>query len=141
MHQARLGVGVAVVNRLLYAIGGYDGHNRLATAECYHPENDAWNLIKPMSTTRSGAGALSACICHAGIKIINISGVVALGNLIYVIGGYDGENQLKSVETYNTDTNVWEFVAPMSEPRSALSVTALDGKIYAMGKSNEIKQI
>jgi kelch-like protein 19 len=59
MHQARLGVGVAVVNRLLYAIGGYDGHNRLATAECYHPENDAWNLIKPMSITRSGAGALS----------------------------------------------------------------------------------
>jgi kelch-like protein 19 len=59
--------------------------------------------------------------------------VVALGNLIYVIGGYDGRDQLNSVERYNTDTNVWEFVAPMSEARSALSVTALDGKIYAMG--------
>jgi kelch-like protein 19 len=59
MHQARLGVGVAVVNRLLYAIGGYDGHVRLATAECYHPENDAWNMIAPMATDRSGAGLTS----------------------------------------------------------------------------------
>lgn len=54
--------------------------------------------------------------------------------MIYVIGGYDGQNQLKTVERYNTESNTWEFVAPMEEPRSALSVTALDGKIYAMGK-------
>jgi kelch-like protein 19 len=56
MHQARLGVGVAVVNRLLYAIGGYDGKERLNSAECYHPENDAWNVIASMNTYRSGAG-------------------------------------------------------------------------------------
>jgi len=60
--------------------------------------------------------------------------VVALGKMIYVVGGYDGQNQLSSVERYNTEANVWESVAPMSEPRSALSVTALDGKIYAMGR-------
>lgn len=28
MHSKRLGVGVAVVNRLLYAIGGFDGNER-----------------------------------------------------------------------------------------------------------------
>jgi kelch-like protein 19 len=56
MHTKRLGVGVAVVNRLLYAIGGYDGTERLSSAECYHPENNAWNMITPMTTQRSGAG-------------------------------------------------------------------------------------
>lgn len=57
MHYKRLAVGVAVVNRLLYAIGGYDGNVRHNSAECYHPENDEWNMIAPMHTPRSGAGA------------------------------------------------------------------------------------
>ena len=58
MHTKRLGVGVTVVNRLLYAIGGYDGTYRLASGECYHPENNAWSMIAPMTTKRSGAGTL-----------------------------------------------------------------------------------
>ena len=56
MHTKRLGVGVAVVNRLLYAVGGYDGSERLGSGECYHPENNAWTMIAPMTTQRSGAG-------------------------------------------------------------------------------------
>lgn len=58
MHSKRLAVGVAVVNRLLYAIGGFDGVNRLNSAECYHPENDEWTLISSMQTKRSGAGMI-----------------------------------------------------------------------------------
>ncbi len=45
-----------MVNRLLYAVGGYDGQNRLRSVECYHPENDEWQQLAPMNTTRSGAG-------------------------------------------------------------------------------------
>ena len=56
MATRRIGVGVAVVNRLLYAVGGYDGVNRLASMECYHPENDEWQFLAPMNTMRSGAG-------------------------------------------------------------------------------------
>lgn len=56
MHYKRLGVGIAVVDRLLYAIGGFDGKERLKSLECYHPENNAWTLIPPMSIGRSGAG-------------------------------------------------------------------------------------
>lgn len=56
MHSKRLGVGVTVVNRLLYAIGGYDAKNRLATVECYHPENNAWTMVPSMNIARSGAG-------------------------------------------------------------------------------------
>ena len=56
MHCNRLAVGVAVVNRLLYAIGGFDSAKRLNSVECYHPENDEWTMIVPMNTPRSGAG-------------------------------------------------------------------------------------
>jgi kelch-like protein 19 len=117
MHFKRLAVGVAVVNRLLYAIGGYDGVQRHNSAECYHPENNAWAMIAPMHTQRSGAG------------------VAAINQYIYVVGGYDGSKQLNTVERYDTEKDVWEYVASMKIARSALSVTVLDCKIYAMGSS------
>lgn len=52
---------------------------------------------------------------------------------IYVIGGYNGL-QLNTVERYDTEKQVWDFVSSMKIQRSALSVTVLDGRIYAMGK-------
>lgn len=57
-----------------------------------------------------------------------------MNQYIYVVGGYDGENQLSSVERYNTEKDEWEFVAPVRTARSALSVSVLDGKLYALGK-------
>lgn len=56
MLTRRIGVGVAVLNRLLYAIGGFDGTNRLNSAECYYPERNEWRMITPMNSIRSGAG-------------------------------------------------------------------------------------
>lgn len=62
------------------------------------------------------------------------AGVANLGQYIYVIGGYDGNSQLNSVERYDTEHDVWEFVSNVTIARSALSVTVLDGQLYAMGK-------
>lgn len=107
-----------VSNRLLYAVGGFDGKERLSSVECYHPENDEWTMVSPMKCSRSGAG------------------VANLGQYIYVIGGYDGSSQLNSVERYDTEHDVWEYVSNVSIARSALSVTVLDSKLYAMGKWN-----
>lgn len=75
-------------------------------------------MVPPMKCSRSGAG------------------VASLGQYIYVIGGYDGKSQLNSVERYDTERDIWENVSSVSIARSALSVTVLDGKLYAMGKYN-----
>lgn len=115
MSSKRLAVGVAVVNRLLYAIGGFDGENRLASVECYHPENNAWSEMPAMKSSRSGAG------------------VAVLNQYIYVVGGFDGNRQLSSVERFDTDKQTWELVTSMKTSRSALSVNVIDGKLYAMG--------
>lgn len=56
MLTRRIGVGVAVINRLLYAVGGFDGANRLGSCECYNPDRDEWNSMASMNTVRSGAG-------------------------------------------------------------------------------------
>lgn len=56
MLTRRIGVGVAVINRLLYAVGGYDGANRLSSCECYNPERNEWKTMASMKTLRSGAG-------------------------------------------------------------------------------------
>lgn len=66
------------------------------------------------------------------IKFLS-TGVAALNQYIYVVGGFDGTRQLSSVERYDTENNVWTMVAPIKVARSALSLTVLDEKLYAMG--------
>lgn len=56
MKSPRIGVGLACINRLLFAVGGFDGQHRLNSVECYDPEKDEWSDVAPMNTTRSGAG-------------------------------------------------------------------------------------
>lgn len=56
MTTARSRVGVAVVNGLLYAIGGYDGQLRLSTVEVYNPETDTWTRVGSMNSKRRYPG-------------------------------------------------------------------------------------
>ena len=57
-----------------------------------------------------------------------------MNQYIYVVGGYDGSQQLASVERYDTERDTWELVAPVHIARSALSLTVLDNKLYALGE-------
>lgn len=50
-----------------------------------------------------------------------------------MVGGFDGQRQLSSVERLDTDNRIWETVTSMKISRSALSVNVIDGKLYAMG--------
>jgi kelch-like protein 2/3 len=54
MSIRRSSVGVAVLNNLLFALGGYDGIARqcLNTVECYNPESNTWQLSVPMNQCR-----------------------------------------------------------------------------------------
>ena len=54
MNMPRIGLGCAVVNRLMYAVGGYDGNIRLNQVECYNPEQNKWTFVASMKDSRSG---------------------------------------------------------------------------------------
>lgn len=45
-------VGVAVMNNKLYAVGGYNGSERLSTAEVFDPVDRVWRRVSPMHFNR-----------------------------------------------------------------------------------------
>ena len=119
MHEARSGLGVAVVNGKIYAIGGstlrgsppYTG-GIVGTNEEYDPATDTWVFKKPMPTPRM----------NFGIAVYN--------NKIYCIGG---EPRTNINEVYDPATDTWETKAPMPTPRDGLRANVVNGKIYLIG--------
>ncbi|XP_043231465.1 kelch-like protein 18 isoform X2 [Amphibalanus amphitrite] len=115
MSGTRSRVGVATLDGRLYAIGGFNGRDRLATVEVFDPRAGTWEQATPMNYRRSALGA------------------VALNKDIYVCGGYDGSTSLSSVERYDVQLNRWTPVASMIRQRSAAGVVAFEGKIFVLG--------
>ncbi|KAL7645652.1 UNVERIFIED_CONTAM: hypothetical protein RMT77_004038 [Armadillidium vulgare] len=115
MSMLRSRVGVVVMNKKLYAIGGYNGLDRLATVEVFDPISKVWNKVAPMNCKRSAVGA------------------AVLNSYIYVCGGYDGVASLNTVEQYDSENNKWSMVTSMTKHRSAAGVVAFEGHIYAIG--------
>lgn len=84
----------------VFAVGGgslFAIHNE---CEVYNPKTNNWAAIAPMISRRSRAG------------------VASLRKLLWVVGGYDGENDLASAECYNPLTNEWRQITPMGTKRS-----------------------
>ncbi|XP_053671665.1 kelch-like ECH-associated protein 1B [Anopheles nili] len=162
MSVPRNRVGVAVMDELLYALGGSSGSDYHNTVEYYDPETDRWTLVQPMHSKRLGVGVavvnrllyaiggfdgktrLATVECYhpennAWTMVPAMqygrsgAGVAALHQHIYVVGGFDGTRQLASVERYDTEKQCWDMVAPVRIARSALSLTVLDGRLYAIG--------
>ncbi|XP_045140970.1 kelch-like protein 3 [Echinops telfairi] len=117
MQERRSTLGAAVLNDLLYAVGGFDGSTGLASVEAYSYKTNEWFFVAPMNTRRSSVGV----------------GVVE--GKLYAVGGYDGASRqcLSTVEQYNPATNDWTYVADMSTRRSGAGVGVLSGQLYATG--------
>ncbi|GFR94208.1 kelch-like protein 18 [Elysia marginata] len=115
MSTMRSRVGVTVLKGYLYAVGGYNGMERLDTVELYDPAAKTWSRVAAMNCKRSALGA------------------VTLNEKIIVCGGYDGVTSLRSCETYDAETNTWTMMQPMHKHRSAAGVTVLHGCVIACG--------
>jgi len=119
MPTARSGLGVAVVDGKIYAIGGYldqinfSGH--LGTNEMYDPATDIWATKESMPTARDRFGI---AVCQ---------------NKIYVIGGETDEGYTGANEVYDPLTDTWETRTPMPTVRADLSANVVDDKIYLIG--------
>lgn len=55
-------------------------------------------------------------------------GLALLDGFIYAVGGWEGSAKLESVERYETNANVWSYVAPMKLAVTSPAVVALEGK-------------
>jgi len=78
MSVCRSGVGVGVIDGVLYAIGGHDGLNYLSSVEAYRPSTGVWTSITDMHLPRRHAG-ISRCLiilnyCYKMfVNILNLS--------------------------------------------------------------------
>ncbi|XP_059172839.1 kelch-like protein 18 [Physella acuta] len=115
MSTMRSRVGVTVLKGHLYAIGGYNGMERLDTVEVYDPLSKRWSRVSAMNCKRSALGAVS------------------LNGKVIVCGGYDGVTSLRTCETYDADTNTWCPMQPMHKHRSAAGLSILHGCVVACG--------
>lgn len=52
MTMLRSRVGVVVMNNKMYAIGGYNGHERLSTVEVFDPVRKCWSKVASMNCKR-----------------------------------------------------------------------------------------
>ncbi|KAH8356643.1 hypothetical protein KR084_010975 [Drosophila pseudotakahashii] len=117
MNRRRGGVGVTVANGFLYALGGHDcpASNpmvcRTETVERYDPATDTWTLICSLALGRDAIGC------------------ALLGDRLIVVGGYDGNHALKSVEEYDPVRNGWNELAPMAFARAGACVVAIPNVI------------
>lgn len=56
MSRPRTGLSVAVLNGLLYAVGGHDGSGYLNLVQCYDPRSNTWHNVKSMCSSRCSFG-------------------------------------------------------------------------------------
>lgn len=127
----------AAVGDKFYVFGGFavppagkGGWYPEDKAWAYDTKAQSWSALPPMPTPR---GALAA---------------TAVGDKIYVVGGAKIPSgmslpngltpggpveMLGTLEVFDTTTNRWASLKPMSLPRNHHGVAALAGKLYVMG--------
>ncbi|KAM5322747.1 actin-binding protein IPP isoform 3-T4 [Glossophaga mutica] len=167
LHQARCGLGVAVLGGMVYAIGGEKDSMIFDCTECYDPVTKQWTTVASMNHPRCGLGV---CVCNGAIYALGgwvgaeigntierfdpdenkweVVGNMALSRyyfgccemqgLIYVIGGISNEGiELRSFEVYDPLSKRWSPLPPMGTRRAYLGVAALNDCIYSIGGWNE----
>jgi len=106
-----------VVNGKIYVIAGSPRNQTASNAVFeYDPATDVWTRKADAPTVRSWQSPTAG---------------VADGR-IYVIGGDAGPPDAE-VEEYDPATDTWTARADMPTPRGALSIAALNGRIYVIG--------
>ena len=61
-------------------VGGWCSGDAISSVERYDPQTNEWRMVAPMSKRRCGVG------------------VAVLNDLLYAVGGHDGQSYLNSIE-------------------------------------------
>ena len=69
--------GIEALGKYVYVVGGSKEWKRMNNCERYDPDYNQWNIMKPMNVPRSNIG------------------LVALNDVLYAVGGYDGRSPIR----------------------------------------------
>ena len=130
MPTPRTSAEAAVVNGIIYVLGGYNAVEKhvkhmkfLDIVEAYNPQNDTWTRKQDLSTPHIGFG------------------VGSVDNKIYTVGGtthpLDAKpgdpGRIDLVEVYDPGTDMWAKRAKMPTRRDGFGVAVVNNRIYAIG--------
>ncbi len=101
------------VEGLIMLVGGRIDNEVSNSTFQYDPEIDDWRQVESMISPRENFA------------------LVKLNNAVYALGGYNGTNQINSVEKY--EDGIWKEVQGMSTHRNFHSATTWNNRIYVFG--------
>ncbi|XP_012259425.2 kelch-like protein 10 isoform X2 [Athalia rosae] len=104
---------------ILFAIGGWSAGSPTSFVETYDTRADRWFLSVNTDVTPRA-----------------YHGLCTLNNVIYMIGGFDGNEHFNTVRCFDPVTKEWRERACMYHARCYVSVCTHGGKIYALGGYN-----
>ncbi|VDP21341.1 unnamed protein product [Soboliphyme baturini] len=115
----------------IYVVGGSDGNNDLSTVECFDPVVRSWRRVAPLSSPRSNIGGLM----QSYVPITRCDRCLAtIGNRLYSMGGWDGENALKDCENKSVHRILYHpFIMCRRIGRSQAGCVVWKNKIYVAG--------
>ena len=98
----------------------------------YDPKTDQWTMVAPISSPRDAVG------------------VCLLGDRLYAVGGYDGQQYIKDVESYDPVSNEWskvwrtvlmkrlsEIMVVICVLKATKNMFVREKKVFGMGSSHK----
>jgi N-acetylneuraminic acid mutarotase len=111
------GSNAAVVNGILYVVGGTVAGSCTDAVEAYDPGANSWKTKAPLPTPRCGVA------------------VAALNGLVYAAGGTDTSGSVKYnlVEVYDPGNDKWATGPSLLTCRQGAAAVSAGGKLYVIG--------
>jgi hypothetical protein len=116
--EPSMGGGLAVIGSTLYLVPGVTADGTLSSSlHSYDPTADAWDTPSAPPARPSARSFV---------------GVASDGMRLYVVGGWDGQEAVAKVETFNVSTG-WttlpDLVVPTTDPKVAIA----SGRLFVFG--------
>lgn len=115
MRSKRFGVGGAVVEGSIFAVGGFDQKMYLDTVERFDPREGTWKPVQSMSVRR---GSLLTS---------------SLDGRIYALGGYNGSKIIPDAEVYEHRAGRWRIISPMQNQRAYGGAVGTNNSVFVIG--------
>ncbi|VDK86453.1 unnamed protein product [Litomosoides sigmodontis] len=164
MYDQRCYVGCGLLDpERIIAIGGYNNHDRLRSAEILHIPRNQWHRIAEMSVRRSDGhcvimknvayaiGGFDGMNCHSSVEYYepqrdrwfimssNMTsrrsgvGAATLEGVVFICGGFDGTNRLQTCEFIDAREGKWHCLRSMNRPRSNFGIEVLNNQVVVAG--------
>jgi N-acetylneuraminic acid mutarotase len=157
MPAARQEIASAVLNGLVYVIGGFDSAGQSTSSVfVYNPQANTWSTVAPLPIVNNhGAAAVAngrlfafggvsnrafvydpagdswSEVAAMSFEHGNTAAVAVINDKIYVAGGTGGTQ--REVEVYDPVANAWTLLAPMSVGRNHCAGGTIGGRFYVVG--------